>query len=65
MKMRDSKLTKGRKLVKAWKALEEEVWSEWERFGKREHKAIKREIEWNEKPDHTEPIYKGLVNLDR
>ena len=41
------------KLVKAWRNLKEEVWSEWERFGRRKHEDIEREIEWSEKPDRT------------
>ena len=36
------------KLVKASRNLEEEVWSEWERFGRWKDEAIKREIERNE-----------------
>ena len=36
------------KLVKARRNLKEEVWSEWERFGRWKDKAIEREIERNE-----------------
>ena len=36
------------KLVKAWRNPEEEVWSEWERFGRWKDETVEREIEKNE-----------------
>ena len=37
------------KLVKAWRNLEEEVWSEWEKFGRWKDESVEREIEKSEK----------------
>ena len=35
-------------LEKPWRNLEEEVWSEWERFGGWKDETVEREIETNE-----------------
>ena len=41
-------LSSEEKLEKAWRNLEEEVWSEWERVGRWKDEAIEKEIERNE-----------------
>ena len=58
-------LTSKEKLEKAWRILEEQVWSEMRVFWERKQRNIKREIEENDFRIVQRPYIEQPVNLDR
>ena len=53
------------KLKKAWRNLEEEDWSEWERFWEKKRQRYRERDRQKRAADCTRRIYRPSVNLDR